>query len=246
MVPDPPDIIDLSAGGGSAIPAFLIITGITDPEDSERVVLPRVEDSAGKPAYYLALGGNEYEAFWAEGDWYVYVNLGNDYEATVTSEASTPVGLTGWTVVTGAGSPVINGSAPAPVSLSIAGADSPVQATLTADVSGVNNNLVFTAVPVGRLGNDIAVTITANGTNAVLSVAVTGREIVINIGTGTNAGTTANNVIAAVEASAAASALVTVVNAPGNNGTGLAVPRARAALTGGLGGLPMPPETVAI
>lgn len=111
----------------------------------------------------------------------------------------------------------------------------PAQAALTTALAGANNDLVFTAVDRGTLGNEITVTYVVAGLNTALSVVVTGLDIVVNVATdGAGAATsTAAQVETAVEASTAAAALVTVANAAANDGTGVVTALAQTALSGG-------------
>ena len=122
-------------------------------------------------------------------------------------------------------------------------------ASLTTALTGTNNDLAFAAVPTGQLGNAIRIRYVAPGTNnAALGVMVTGRDITVNLATNGSAGitSTAAQVKTAIEASAAASALVTVANAAGNNGSGVVTALSYTALSGGAGGLPLPPSIVTI
>jgi len=101
------------------------------------------------------------------------------------------------------------------------GIDSGAEATGTLTTTGSNNDLAFTAAYPGPAGNLIGVTIEGGGTAGSETVAVSGSEITITVESGVS---TANQVITAIEASAAASALVTVAltddDPDGNDGTG--------------------------
>jgi Ca2+-binding RTX toxin-like protein len=96
---------------------------------------------------------------------------------------------------------------------------------LTAEIPGDDNDLVF----YGQKPTNISIVYNAPGAaNAALSVSVVpngsiGWTIMLNLATdgAANVTTTANGVIAAIAATPAAAALVTVGNAPGNDGTGL-------------------------
>lgn len=134
-----------------------------------------------------------------------------------------------------------------PVTVELAGAEATVQAKLTTVLTGANNDLVITAVPPGRAGNSIRIRYVAPGTNnAALSVAVSVRDITVNLATDGAAAitSTAALVKAALEASPAAAALVTAADAAGNNGSGVVTALAWTSLSGGTGGLPLPPVTV--
>lgn len=116
-----------------------------------------------------------------------------------------------------------------------------VAAALTTALTGTNNDLVFTAKVKGAAGNSITVAYVDPGANdAALSVQVTGTEIVVSLATdGSGVITsTAAQVEAAIEASTAAAALVTVANAAANDGTGVVTAMAEDALEGGVDGTP--------
>ncbi len=87
-----------------------------------------------------------------------------------------------------------------------------VAATLTTGVTSSNTAILYTAVTTGTTGNTISLAYVGPGTpNASLSVAVVGQAITVNLATDTG-GTptsTAADVIAAVNGSGPASALVT-------------------------------------
>lgn len=100
---------------------------------------------------------------------------------------------------------------------------STVFASLTTQLTGTNNDVVYTAVAAGWIGAQVSVAYVVAGVNTPLSVSVSGLAITVAIATdGTGAPTsTAAQVKAAIEASGAASALVAVALAPGNNGSGV-------------------------
>lgn len=99
-----------------------------------------------------------------------------------------------------------------------------------------------TAVEKGTAGHTIRIRHVDPGANsAALSVSVggvTGRDITVSLGTdGTGALTsTANQIIAAINANSAASALVTAGAEAGSDGTGVAAALAFTALAGGVNG----------
>ena len=117
----------------------------------------------------------------------------------------------------------------------------PVQAELTTALTGADNDLVFTAVTAGTLGNYITIAYIDPGEiNQELSVVVTGLNIVFNLATG-GAGaitSTADDLKAALVASEAASALVTAADAGGDDGSGVVTAMAATALEGGVDGVP--------
>lgn len=113
----------------------------------------------------------------------------------------------------------------------------PTAATLSTNLTGTNNDLVFTAVPSGAAGNSVTIAyIDPSGNDEELSIEVTGTDIVVNLATG-GAGaitSTAAQILAAIEDNEDAAALVTVANKSSNNGTGVVTALAETALSGGL------------
>lgn len=110
------------------------------------------------------------------------------------------------------------------------------KSTLTTAMSGTNNDMKFTAKPgQGSDGDDIRVRVVVAGASTALSVAVSTKDITINSATNgaSAATTTAAQAIAAVKASAPASALVDVELASGNDGTGVIAAFAYTNLAGG-------------
>lgn len=109
-----------------------------------------------------------------------------------------------------------------------------VQATLNTGVVGNNNALTWTALEPGTGGNSITVKLTDPGTTASLSVAVAGTDINVNLAYATGAITsTAAQVKAAIEASAEASALVTVAHTSTSTGAAAVVAVAKTSLASG-------------
>lgn len=117
------------------------------------------------------------------------------------------------------------------------------RAALTVNPTGDDNGLIFTAVAYGAGGNDISITYTDPSANdAELSVSVVGSAITVSLATG-EAGaitSTAADVLAAIEASAAADALVTVAimtadSGSGDDGSGVVTAMASDGLEGGEG-----------
>ncbi len=133
-----------------------------------------------------------------------------------------------------------------PAALHIANAGAPVnaaQATLSRNPAGDDNALTFTAVAYGVGGNDITIAYVDPGANdAELSVAVVGSDITVNLATGVAGAitSTAAEVLAAIEASVAAAALVTVAidatdSGVGDDGSGVVTALASAPMTSGAG-----------
>jgi hypothetical protein len=110
-----------------------------------------------------------------------------------------------------------------------------VKATLTTDMSNATSDVTLTAVDYGHLGNYISVTyVDPSDVDQALSVVVTGLDIVVNLATN-GAGTitsTAALVKAAINGSAAASALVVAEDE--GAGTGVVNAVVKANLTGGV------------
>lgn len=106
---------------------------------------------------------------------------------------------------------------------------------LSTALTGTNNDLDFTGKLYGLASNAISVTyVDPGGATAVLGVTVSGTDITVNLGRAASAiNSTAALVKAAVEAVAAAAALVTVTNKAGNDGTGLVTAMAKTNLSSG-------------
>lgn len=102
------------------------------------------------------------------------------------------------------------------------------------NLTGTNNDLRYKADDPGTGGNATTITYVVAGNNTALSVSVAGTAITVNVATdGAGAPTsTAAQVMAAVNAHAAASALVTAFNATGNDGTGVVTAMAALSLQG--------------
>lgn len=111
----------------------------------------------------------------------------------------------------------------------------PPKATLTTALTGTNNDLVFTAKQGGPGGNSIRVEYIVAGTNTLLSIAVRGYDITVNVATdGAGAATsTASQVKSALEANADATRLITIALAAANDGTGVVTALTLTALAGG-------------
>jgi len=203
---------------------------------------------AGK-RYFEKVGG---------GTW-KFIELSSSWALVNGSDVSAAQGLGGkwpWTVTWTPEIGTIGGTwsfvqytAP-PSEVTIEGAGAPVQATLTTNLTGTNNDLTFTSVAAGPFGNAITLRYVSPGTNnAILAVTVSQRAITVNLATNGSAviTSTAAQVKTALEASTAASELVTVANAPGNDGTGVVTALTATSLAGGSGdGLPLPPVTISL
>jgi hypothetical protein len=97
-------------------------------------------------------------------------------------------------------------------------------AALTTNLSGTNNDLVFTARAQGSPGAAVSIEYLNPGTaNQSLAITVTGYAISISLATDATpvVTTTAAQISALIANSPAARALVTVANAAGNDGTGV-------------------------
>lgn len=113
-------------------------------------------------------------------------------------------------------------------------------ATLTTDLTGNNNDLVYASKLKNATENAITIKYTdPYAYNKALSITVSGKAINISLATNANGAiiTTAAQVKAAIDANPAASALVTVVNASGNDGSGFVTAMAQSNLSGGTVGL---------
>lgn len=109
-------------------------------------------------------------------------------------------------------------------------------ASKTTGVVASDNAILVEALEQGVAGNDITIAyIDSASNNVALSVDVTGTDIVVNLATnGASAVTsTADQVIDAINDDVDANDLVLATNAPGSNGSGVAIAAAEAPLTGG-------------
>lgn len=115
-------------------------------------------------------------------------------------------------------------------------------ASLTTAVAGANNDITYTAVEAGTVGdksglygNQITIAYVVAGASTPLSVSVTGAAITVNVATnGSSAAiSTAAQVRDAVNASEAARKLVSAALAPGNDGTGVVAALSATPLAGG-------------
>lgn len=108
-------------------------------------------------------------------------------------------------------------------------------AALTTALTGTNNDLVYTSKVTGPTGNSITVAYVVSGNSTTLLVTVTGSAISVRVATdgSGNPTSTAAQIAAAIAASTAANALVSVANAGGNDGSGVVTALTATALTGG-------------
>jgi hypothetical protein len=102
-------------------------------------------------------------------------------------------------------------------------------------LTGSNNDTVFTAVEEGAGGDDITIAfVDPAANNAIESVSVVGKAITFHLATGSGGAITSTptTLKATLLASVAASALVTAVNAAGNDGSGAVTALSATALGG--------------
>lgn len=112
-----------------------------------------------------------------------------------------------------------------------------VAATLTTALAGANNDLVFTAVTKGTVGNGITIEyVDPEEETATETVTVVDSAISVTLRSVSSVLSTAAQVLAAIEADATADALVTVANAGGNDGTGAVIALAATPLADGVDG----------
>lgn len=121
--------------------------------------------------------------------------------------------------------------------------DASAQAVLTINPTGDDNGLIFTAVAYGAPGNDISIEYLDPAANdAALAVSVLGTKISVSLATGSGGAitSTAADVLAAIEASAAASdlvtgAIMTADSGVADDGSGIVTAMALAPLVDGAG-----------
>ena len=115
-----------------------------------------------------------------------------------------------------------------------AGYGTPTAAAKTTALSVANAELVFTAQTPGAAGNNITIAYVNPGSTNTLSVSVDRTIITVTLGYATGAITsTAAQVKTAIQASADATALVSVAYKTGNDGSGIVTAMAATALTSG-------------
>jgi len=111
-------------------------------------------------------------------------------------------------------------------------------AELTTALTGDNNDLVYTAVDGGNIGNDISVEyIDPDAASQALEIDVVDKRIKVWLATDADKiiTTIADDISAAIAAHPTASLLVTVADAAANDGSGLVTAMSRSYLTGGEG-----------
>lgn len=113
----------------------------------------------------------------------------------------------------------------------------PVAAALTTALTGANNDLAFTADVAGPDGNDITIAYINAGASKPLVVSVVGSAISVQLATNGSSviTSTASLVLAALNASTPAAALINTALAPTNTGAGLVTALSATPLTGGTG-----------
>ena len=111
-------------------------------------------------------------------------------------------------------------------------------ATLTTVLDGANNDIVFTAVTGGPVGNTISVEyIDPEGNDKALDVDVDGRAIKVYLATGVAGAITTTSTLlqAAIAAHPVASTLVTTANSGADDGSGVVTEMGATHLAGGAG-----------
>ena len=112
-----------------------------------------------------------------------------------------------------------------------------VASSLSTNLAGANNDLVFTAVTKGVAGDSITIAYVDPAVETPTeSVAVVGTAIAVTLRSVSSVLSTAAQVKAAIDATPAAAALVTVANKAANDGTGSVIAMAATALAGGVNG----------
>lgn len=116
-----------------------------------------------------------------------------------------------------------------------------VAAALSTNLTGDNNDLVFTAKTKGAAGNSLKIVYVDPGAEtASESVHVDGNHIIVTLRSVSSVLSTAAEVVAAIEADAEADALVAVTDKAANDGTGVVTAMAAASLAGGVNGTVAP------
>jgi hypothetical protein len=122
--------------------------------------------------------------------------------------------------------------------LHVTNTEQEAKATLETDLAGNNNDLKFTSKLKGHFGNAIKVEyVDPDAASANLGVTVSGTTISVSLATDASKDitSTAALVKAAIEATPAAAALVTVANKAANSGVGVVTAMAATALANGAG-----------
>ena len=240
-----PDTISLASISGPW-PA-IALSGITGTGAADMNGTHFMTPSAGQE-YRAATGARIYTDDFEAGAWYIAHSLNSDqFEGT----GPWPWLVTSWSPVGAAtGAPAMVRALAPPVSADLGGGSAAVKATLTTALAGANNDLVFSAVFAGRLGNDIRIRyLDPAASNASLFISVSGRDITVNLATGAGGAitTTAADIAAAIDETEVDEVPVDAEAAPGTtDGSGVVTAMAWTNLSGGAGGLPLPPDTVTI
>jgi len=162
------------------------------------------------------------------------------YTANVKGKAGNDISVA-YVVPTVASSPLsvsVTGNA-ITVSLATTASVAAIKATATTNLSGDNNDLIFTAKTAGADGNDISIEyVLATGNDAALDCSVTGTAITVTLGTDGSGlldatKNTASLVKTKIEATTAADALVDVTLAAENTGEGAVTIMSALSLAGG-------------
>lgn len=185
-------------------------------DNSTPVRVTYADPGANNAALSVSVSGND-----------ITVNLATNGTGTITStaaqvkaaiEASSPASA----LVTVAHKPLNDGTGV-------------VTALAQTALTGGNNDLTFTSAITDHTTPVRVRYVDPAAVNGALSVSVSGNDVTVNLATNST-GTitsTAAQVKAAIEASTAASALVTVANKTGNNGSGVVTARGYLTLSGG-------------
>ena len=113
-------------------------------------------------------------------------------------------------------------------------------AKLTTNLTGTNNDLIYTSKHANEDANDITVSYVDPGqASQSLNISVTDTDITVNLGTDGSGdiSSTANDIITAIEADEDASTLVSVSLTDGSDGTGIVTATSIMSLTGGTSGI---------
>lgn len=114
--------------------------------------------------------------------------------------------------------------------------DATVQAALSTNLTGNNNDIVYTAVPIGTDGNLVTVAYADPGAgDATLSVTVDGNAITVHLATdsGGTITSTADDIKTEIGNTAEADALVQTADKGGNDGSGVVTEMAASPLIDG-------------
>ena len=161
--------------------------------------------------------------------------LGTPNRTTLLPSASVALEVTG---VLGMELDAISINLLTPGDCDLTGAEADVAASYALGSEGADNGLTLTMKAAGHLGNDYKVVVTAPGANATLLCTLVSKTITIRPATNGSSAITSTSaqVKAALEASSAISALVTVAHTGASDGTGVlsSSPSTAASFTGGV------------